>query len=223
MWQEQRHSHRRSWARWLTLPLLKGKAGSHQGWVLHCPLLDTSGEGKALSSPLARSGWVRARQRETRLHFAMSNVLVCRNAAFLMIDGQENDAEGYFLHYKKNPKARNFNLVEGGFCLLLWGWWHQVWCLYDEEVQRNVLWGQCSSEHIGIVSLHVGNGTVPHVAHLMSWVILTDIDGLSPFPSPHWGCKIEYSTVAQISLCVWFFFRSMSLTSRNMTYHDALS
>lgn len=72
MWQEQRHSHWRSRAWWLALPLLKGEVGSHQGWVLGCPLLDTSGEGKALSLPLAHSGWVWARQRETPLHFYAS-------------------------------------------------------------------------------------------------------------------------------------------------------
>lgn len=53
MWPEQQHSHCGSRARWLTLPLLKGKAGSHQAWVLRCPLLDTSGEGKAFSLLLA--------------------------------------------------------------------------------------------------------------------------------------------------------------------------
>lgn len=105
-------------------------------------------------------------------------------------------------------KAGIFNLVEGGFCPLLWGWQHWVWCLYDEEPQWNVLWGQCSWEHTGIVSLHVGNMTVPYVAHLMSWVILTDTDGLSPFPSPHWGCKIPYSTVTYLKLLFVFGFFS---------------
>lgn len=56
--QEQQHSHWRSRAQWLTLPLLKGEVGSHQGWVLGCPLLETSGEGETISSPLAHSGRV---------------------------------------------------------------------------------------------------------------------------------------------------------------------
>lgn len=75
---------------WLTLPLLKGMASSHQGRVLRCPLLDTSGGGKELFSlGPCRLGLGQAMWNPS----AFCNAVVCGHVVFLMAKAWENDTE----------------------------------------------------------------------------------------------------------------------------------